>query len=68
MDLNKLLKILILIVLFMASNGRAAVKPFDQAKKAQYIINLTKFIRWPGDNQNHFNICVAADDSLVQEL
>ena len=47
----------------------AETAPIDEYKvKAGYLFNFTKFIAWPADNTETFNICIVGNDPFGESI
>ncbi|WP_419585027.1 YfiR family protein [Thiolapillus sp.] len=56
---------LLLLLPGLSMAGQASV---EQKIKAAYLYNFTKFIAWPGDDSETFNLCLLGEDAVARLL
>ncbi len=57
-----LLNALFIIALWFLQTAHAEEANAEYKIKAGYLYNFTKFITWPEDNSETFNLCIVGDD------
>ena len=57
-----LLKVFFTTLLFLSAQSLAHANSIEYKTKATYLYNVTKFISWPDDKSDTFNLCILGKD------